>query len=72
MKFIRALSLTFFVFGFAGWVYIAMNAVVHPESLSWQLTHFLPYPREDTFGIICFAVSMLSFFIWNLIREEKK
>jgi hypothetical protein len=68
-KIIKALTLTLFVFGFAGWAYIALNAVFHPQSLSWPLTHFLPYPREDTFGVICFAVSMGSFFIWNLLRD---
>lgn len=68
-KFIKALTLTLFVFGFAGWVYIALNAVFHPQTLSLPLTHFLPYPREDTFGAACFAVSMASFFIWNLLRD---
>lgn len=68
-KFFKALTLTLSVFGFSGWVYIAMNAVFHPQSLSWPLTHLAPYPREDTFGILCFAVSMVSFFVWNLLRE---
>jgi hypothetical protein len=71
MKVLRATSLTLFVFGFAGWVYIAGNAMFHPETLSWPLTHLLPWPREDTFGIICFATSFISFFIWNLLREKK-
>ena len=72
MKIIRSLLLTLFVFGMAGWIYIALNAVFHPESLSWALTHFAPWPREDTFGAICFAVSAISFFFWNIVKEEKK
>ncbi len=44
-------------YSFAGWAYIALNAVVHPESLAWPLTHLLSWPREDTFGIVCFVVS---------------
>ncbi len=72
MKIIRSLLLTLFVFGFAGWVYIAGNAWFHPESLSWPLTHHLPYPREDDFAIACFVVSFISFFIWNLIKETPK
>lgn len=69
LKITRALSLTLFVFGLAGWIYIAANAVVHPESLSWQLTHLTPWIREDTFGIICFGVSFVSFFIWNMTKK---
>jgi hypothetical protein len=68
-KILRALSFTVFVFGFSGWVYIAQNAVHHPESLSWPLTHLLPFPREDTFGIVCFAVSFIALFVYMYLRE---
>jgi hypothetical protein len=67
---LEALLLTLFVFGLAGWIYIAGNAWFHPESLSWPLTHLMPWPREDTFGIVCFAVSFVSFFLWDLIKEK--
>jgi len=70
MKIIRSLALTLFVFGLAGFIYIAGNAWFHMKTLSRQLTHFLPYPREDTAGIISFFVSMISFFIWNLVRKH--
>ena len=69
MKILRALFLTFFLFSLLGWVYIALNAVFHPESLSWPLTHFASFPREDTFGALCFGVSFISFFVWNLVKE---
>jgi hypothetical protein len=55
-----------------GWVYIVLNSEVHMQTLSLPLTHFLPYPREDTFGALCFALAAFSFFVWNVIREEKK
>lgn len=71
MKIIKALSITLFVHCFAGWIYIANNAVHHPETLSWGLTHFATWPREDTFGIVCFAVSIISFFVWNLVKDKK-
>lgn len=70
MRIIRTVTKTLFVFSFAGWIYIAFNAVFHMETLSMPLTHLLPYPREDTFGIVCFGVSFTSFFIWNLIKKE--
>ena len=70
-KFIKAASFTFFIFGLLGWFYIATIALVHPETLSMQLTHFFPWPREDTFGAVSFAVSVISFFIWNLVKDKK-
>jgi len=71
MKFIQATSLTLFVFGLVGFIYIAGNAWFHMETLGMPLTHFLPYPREDTAGIVSFFVSMISFFIWLLIKDKK-
>ena len=61
---------TSFIFGFAGWVYIAMNAVFHPQTLSLPLTHFAKFPREDTFGAVCFTISAISFFLWSIFKEE--
>jgi hypothetical protein len=71
-KFLQALTLTGFVFGFAGWVYIALVALVHPHTLGLQLTHFYKYPHEDTFGEICFVISLISFFVYNLIKDDNK
>lgn len=71
-KFFQSLTLTGFVFGFAGWFYIAENAVFHPYTLGMQLTHFYAYPHEDTFGAFCFLVSIICFFIYNLIKDTKK
>ena len=70
MKIIKSLSLSLSVYGAMGWAYIAMNAIFHPETLSLPLTHLLDFPREDTFGVICFAVSFVSFFLWNLIKDK--
>lgn len=71
MKILRSLSRTLYLFGLFGWIYIALNAEFHPWTLSLPLTHFLPFPREDTFGVICFIVSMISYFSWSLIKEDK-
>jgi hypothetical protein len=67
---VSALSFSVFVFGFSGWIYIALNATNHPETLSLPLTHFLPFPREDTFGIICFLISFFALFIYMYLKEE--
>jgi hypothetical protein len=64
-------SKTLAIYGFAAWAYIALCALVHPYTLSWRLTHFLPYPREDTFGALSFIVSIVAFFIYQMLRPEK-
>jgi hypothetical protein len=71
IKILRALSLTCFVFGLLGWFYIVLNSEIHMETLSMPLTHLLPFPREDTFGIMCFFVAFVSFFVWNLLRDSR-
>ena len=67
---LRAFSFTVFVFGFAGWAYIAQNAIHHPQTLVLPLTHLVPYPREDTFGTVCFMVSFVALFIYMYLRES--
>ncbi len=66
----RAFSLTVFIYGFAGWVYIAGNAIFHPQTLPLPLTHLLSWPREDTFGIFCFGISAVALFVYLLLRED--
>jgi hypothetical protein len=68
-KIIRAIAGTLFVHSFAGWFYIAENAVFHPETLPIGLTHFASWPREDTFGIICFGISIVSLFVYMMLRK---
>ena len=63
-------SKTLAVYGFAGWAYIALVAVVHPATLGLQITHFASFPHEDTFGEISFVVSLVSFFVYNLLRSR--
>jgi hypothetical protein len=72
MKFWRTLTLTGAVYGFAGWVYIVINSEVHMWTLGMPLTHFWKYPHEDTFGAMCFAVSIACFFAYNLIKKDSK
>ena len=63
---------TLALYGFAGWVYIALVALVHPATLVLQLTHFTKLPHEDTFGETCFVVSAVSFFVYHLLRSSEK
>jgi hypothetical protein len=63
-------SKTLAIYGFAGWVYIALVALVHPRTLGLQLTHFTSLPHEDTFGEVSFVVSLVSFFVYTLLRSS--
>ena len=63
-----ALLATVALYAFAGWVYVALNAIVHPESLAWPLTHFAGWPREDTFGVMCFALSFACTLARRILR----
>jgi hypothetical protein len=65
-KIVQATSFTLFNFGLLGWLYIVANSLVHPETLTIQLTHFAPWPREDTFGmsLLLYLSHPFSFGIW--------
>lgn len=70
-RFLEAATFTLFVHSFAGWFYIAQNAVFHPQTLAMPLTHLLSWPREDTFGIVSFGVSIVSLFVYMMVREKR-
>lgn len=71
-KFFQALTFTGFIFSVLGFCYIAGNAWFHPETLKLPLTHFVHYPREDTFGALCFATGMICCFIYQLIKDDAR
>ncbi|HWZ65825.1 MAG TPA: hypothetical protein VNX65_03430 [Patescibacteria group bacterium] len=70
-QYLKALTFSVFVYGFAGWIYIALNAASHPETLSLPLTHLLPWPREDTFGAVCFGVSFIALLAYRILKEAE-
>jgi hypothetical protein len=61
--------LTLAIYGFAAWVYVAISAIVTPETLHLPLTHFARWPRQDTFGAASFAVSLVSCFAYLVLRK---
>jgi hypothetical protein len=69
-KIVESGSLTAAVFGFFGWLYIVVVRFVSPETLTIQLSHLTPWLREDTFGMICFVVSGIGFFVWNILKDR--
>ena len=69
-RIINALALAIAIYGLACWVYVAAVALVLPNTLPWQLTHFAHWPRTDTFGEISFAVSFVAFITYRLTLAE--
>ena len=71
-RFIRTGALTLAFYGFAAWVYVAISAIVTPETLHLPLTHFTSWPRQDTFGAASFAVSLVSCWTYLMLRKPQQ
>ncbi|MGO9977293.1 MAG: hypothetical protein ACLP01_31720 [Solirubrobacteraceae bacterium] len=67
-KRVNAIALAIAIYSFAAWVYVAVVALVRPNTLPWQLTHLASWPRTDTFGEASFVVSFVAFTIYRLSR----
>ena len=65
-------ALTLAIYGFAAWVYVAISAIVAPETLRLPLTHFTNWPRQDTFGAASFAVSLVSCWTYLMLRKHQQ
>jgi hypothetical protein len=70
MSIYQSVLRTLWLYTTAGGLYICVNAWIHPETLGWQLTHLTPWIREDTFGIICFGVSAITFFLLQRAKRS--
>jgi hypothetical protein len=58
----RAIAL----YAFAGWAYVALVALVEPKTLPLRLTHLASWPRTDTFGVACFVVSLVAYWLYGM------
>jgi hypothetical protein len=70
-RIINAFALALAVYGFACWLYVAAAALAAPETLSMRLTHLANWPRTDTFGEFCFAMSFVAFIAYRLTRGQR-
>jgi hypothetical protein len=68
---VKVVGQLLFLYGFFGWGYGVLVALVHPQWLSWSLSHLTPWLRLDTFTIISFIVSAAGFFVWRMARESR-
>jgi hypothetical protein len=72
MRILNILSLAVALYSFASWVYVALVALILPQTLPLQLTHLTRWPRTDTFGELSFIVSFLAFITYMLTRRGEK
>jgi hypothetical protein len=70
IKVVREISLALAIYCMAGWIYVAISAVVAPQTLALPLTHLLPHLREDTSGVLSFFISFLAFISYRLTRGD--
>jgi hypothetical protein len=64
---IKALSLGLMIYGMVLWIYVAICALVVPDTLKLPLTHLIPFIREDTSGGLGFALSFCGFVIYRFM-----
>ena len=62
---VDAFSLGMAIYGLMQWVYVAICAIVVPETLPLPLTHLIPFLREDTSGFLGFAISFVGFVVYR-------
>jgi hypothetical protein len=62
---VDAFSLGLAIYGLMQWVYVAICAIVVPETLPLPLTHLIPFLREDTSGFLGFAISFVGFVVYR-------
>jgi hypothetical protein len=60
------------VYTFASWIYVALCALVAPDTLHLPLMHLSAWPHEDTFGVMCFVLSFVSALGWQLLRARRR
>jgi hypothetical protein len=70
-RLLNTIFLAFAIYGFAAWVYVAAVALALPQTLPWQLTHLVSWPRTDTFGEASFAISFGAFIAYRLTRSPR-
>ena len=69
---VREISLALTVYGAAGWIYVAICALVAPHTLALPLTHLVPSLREDTSGALSFVVSFLGFITFRIAGQASR
>jgi hypothetical protein len=68
----RKLAKAFFkgiwIYALLVWLYIVVVINAHPYALHWHLATLVPI-RQDYVAVIAFAISGISFIIWEYLRS---
>lgn len=59
------------LYSLLAWVYVAVCALLAPQTLHLPVTHLFTWPHEDTFGVMCFALSSVSALAGQLLRAGR-
>jgi hypothetical protein len=59
-------------YGFAAWVYVAVVAAFRPEQLAEPVAQLPSWPRLDTVGALCFALSAAAGFNLSLLGRSAR
>jgi hypothetical protein len=65
-RLLPAVLRTVFGYGLLIWLYVCVNSLTHPETISRQLTHFLAWPLEGDTGSVCFVLSAVAFLLLRM------
>jgi hypothetical protein len=69
IRIFAAFSISIAIYGMAEWLYVAICSLVIPDVLPLPLTHLLPFLREDTSGMISFALSFFGFAMYRILKD---
>lgn len=48
------------------WLYLCVNSITHPYTISTRLTHFAAVPTEGATAVACFLLSLAAFLTVRL------
>ncbi len=53
-------------------VYLSLNALIHPATLQLQITHLLPWPAEGTVRVEALLLAACSVAAWRYLRARHR
>jgi hypothetical protein len=53
-------------------VYLSVNALIHPATLKLQITHLLPWPAEGTVRVEALLLCACSVAVWRYLRVRHR
>ena len=67
-----AVAETVAVLATALFVYLSLNALIHPATLQLHITHLLPWPAEGTVRVEALLLCACSVAVWRYLRARHR